>query len=319
MNQLCQGDPFDVDVAPPGFNLRKIEHPINESQEVFSVLQDPLDVQEVLLVQFSPFFLEENIGKPDDGIQRGAQFMADNGKELAFCVIRFFCPNFRQLKQSRFFFKLGEEGAELDVHPGKLVLLLHDFPRPNRNAILKLKGHMHELPDAQEIEPTSEAEHHQDGKRIKDPRLIEQGLDFEHHDLSVLIPDPVFVGRGDAKGVRPRGNFCIISRSPASRINPSLVESLEPVSVRDALRSRVIQAGVMEFEPVRPRWEVHQAMHGNRTTVGNKPFYDHRRRRRIGRDLVRIDDNEPFDRGEPQPPVRRFPPRRLKASVAFPV
>ncbi len=78
------------DFQPVGFDFRQIEDVVQEGEEVFSAGVDDIQVIFALgRVVFVASFAQE-VGEPDDGIQRGADFVAHVGQEPALGHARCF-------------------------------------------------------------------------------------------------------------------------------------------------------------------------------------------------------------------------------------
>jgi len=71
---------FEFD--PPGLDPRDVQNVVHEGQLVASALSDGVDRAQLLLVQRAVDALLQALGKPENGIQRGSEFVAHVGEEL---------------------------------------------------------------------------------------------------------------------------------------------------------------------------------------------------------------------------------------------
>src|SRR6202034_1891564 len=69
-------DGFDVKLEPPGFDARKIENVVDQSQEVSAPVGNVAEVTLLLFAERAVARLAEQVGKTEYGIQRRAQLVA---------------------------------------------------------------------------------------------------------------------------------------------------------------------------------------------------------------------------------------------------
>src|SRR5215471_3212049 len=74
----------------PGFDLRQIEHVIDESKQVLAVGLEPLEYAEHLLGGLTISAVRHQFRITQDGIERRAQLMTHIGEELRFMLARLF-------------------------------------------------------------------------------------------------------------------------------------------------------------------------------------------------------------------------------------
>src|SRR5258708_7846613 len=110
---------LQMQLHPPGLDLREVEHLIDELEQVLAGLADVAQ-EAVLLVGERPAeLLGEKAREPEDGVQRRAQLVAHAREEVTLCTRRGFEAPIRHLE-------VGEvHGFALPSRSGELRLDLH--------------------------------------------------------------------------------------------------------------------------------------------------------------------------------------------------
>src|SRR5206468_12101127 len=77
-----------VQLRLPRLELRDIEQVIDQRQQVLSVLGNDVHILTLVTGQHSAVTFEEQLGKAEDRVQRGAQLVAHVGKERGLVLVR---------------------------------------------------------------------------------------------------------------------------------------------------------------------------------------------------------------------------------------
>ena len=70
-------------------NLGEIEQIADHQQQVIAGAENPLQIIPLSLAKFAMLTGQKDVGKTNDGAQRGFQFVADIGEETAFVLVGF--------------------------------------------------------------------------------------------------------------------------------------------------------------------------------------------------------------------------------------
>src|SRR4029453_16180501 len=71
---------------PPRFNLGKVEDVVDEGQQMLAGRVDVFQVLVLLIVQLPEHALRQDLGEPDDRVERRAQLVRHVGEELALVL-----------------------------------------------------------------------------------------------------------------------------------------------------------------------------------------------------------------------------------------
>ena len=81
-DRLRQIEVRQLQLHPPGFDLRQVEDVVDEGEQVLPGLEDVAQVFRLLLVDLAEHPLGQHLGEADDGVQRRAQLVRHVGQEL---------------------------------------------------------------------------------------------------------------------------------------------------------------------------------------------------------------------------------------------
>ena len=87
-DQRCELHGLRIEFKFPGFDLRQVEHLIDEAKQVSSGAVHALQRFLRLFRAEARCVGDHHLGKPDDGVERGAQLVAHAGDELRLVLAR---------------------------------------------------------------------------------------------------------------------------------------------------------------------------------------------------------------------------------------
>src|SRR3990172_2248741 len=82
LHRQGQVERFGFEVEPAGFSLGEVEDPVDQAEQVASAGQDTVEVLMLLFVERPEMLVLEELGKPDDGVQWGAELVGHGCQKL---------------------------------------------------------------------------------------------------------------------------------------------------------------------------------------------------------------------------------------------
>ena len=87
-SRLSSGTIVDVELDLPRFELREVQHVVDEAEQVLLAALDAAEVVALLLVDRPADFQVEQVDVPGDRVERRAQLVAHRREELGLRLVR---------------------------------------------------------------------------------------------------------------------------------------------------------------------------------------------------------------------------------------
>ena len=107
LEQVGQGHRREVELHPPGLDLRQVEDLVDELEEVAPGVADVADVLLLALGQLAEHAVEQHVGEPDDGVQRRPELVRHAREELGLVAAG-------DLELARLVLELAEQAGVVD-------------------------------------------------------------------------------------------------------------------------------------------------------------------------------------------------------------
>ena len=204
-----------VEGDAPGLDLREREHVVDEAEQVLAAPQDGAEVLAVARRTRSRVALHE-LGEAEDGVERRAQLVAHVGEEDALGAVRLLrglaraAPPRRAPPRARLLPRAGSACAPPRRPPAARSRTRSCHTRAR-------------------YAPMSAARTRSTASSLEPACLVEARLHRERERRTFLVPQAVVVGRDHTEAVLAVRDLRVVRRPPRPRLDPALVEALQPV------------------------------------------------------------------------------------------